>query len=146
VRFWQAIQATLERAEKEYGVPIGIIGVETIYGHDTGSFRVLDALTTLAFDFPVSHPRAKERSEFFKGEIEQFLTLQSRRSADPLEPRGSFACDMGMPQFMPSSVAEYAVDFDGNATIELWNRPAELPSQSPPCSSLCQRNSYRRHS
>ncbi len=130
VKFWQANQATLERAEKEYGVPIdiivGIIGVETIYGRDTGSFRVLDALTTLAFDFPISHPRAKERSEFFKGEIEQFLSLQSRRSADPLEPRGSFAGAMGMPQFMPSSVAKYAVDFDGDGTIDLWNSPADV--------------------
>ena len=101
VKFWQANQTTLERAEKEFGVPIdiivGIIGVETIYGRDTGSFRVMDAITTLAFDFPASHPRAKERSEFFKAEIEQFLTLQNRCSADPLEPRGSFAGAMGMP-------------------------------------------------
>ena len=130
VKFWQANQATLERAEKEYGVPVdiivGIIGVETIYGRDTGSFRVLDALTTLAFDFPSSHPRARERSEFFKGEVEQFLTLQSRRSADPFEPRGSFAGAMGMPQFMPSSVVKYAVDFDGDGTIDLWNSPADV--------------------
>ena len=73
VKFWQANQTTLERAEKEFGVPIdiivGIIGVETIYGRDTGSFRVMDAITTLAFDFPASHPRAKERSEFFKGAV-----------------------------------------------------------------------------
>ena len=130
VKFWQANQATLERAEKEYGVPIdiivGIIGVETIYGRDTGSFRVLDALTTLAFDFPDSHPRARERSEFFKGEVEQFLTLQSRRSADPFEPRGSFAGAMGMPQFMPSSWVKYAVDYDGDGTIDLWNSSADV--------------------
>ena len=130
VKFWQAHQATLVRAEKEYGVPIeiivGIIGVETIYGRDTGSFRVLDALTTLAFDFPASHPRARERSEFFKGEVEQFLTLQNRRSADPFEPRGSFAGAMGMPQFMPSSWVKYAVDFDGDGTIDLWNSPADV--------------------
>jgi membrane-bound lytic murein transglycosylase B len=130
VKFWQANQATLARAEKEYGVPmdiiVGIIGVETIYGRDTGSFRVLDALTTLAFDFPASHPRAKERSEFFKGEVEQFLTLQNRRAADPFEPRGSFAGAMGMPQFMPSSMARYAVDFDGDGTIDLWNSPADV--------------------
>ncbi len=130
VKFWQANLATLERAEKEYGVPIdiivGIIGVETIYGRDTGSFRVMDALTTLAFDFPASHPRARERSEFFKGEIEQFLTLQSRRSADPLEPRGSFAGAMGMPQFMPSSWVKYAVDFDGDGVIDLWGSPADV--------------------
>ena len=130
VKFWQVNQGLLERAEKEYGVPIdiivAIIGIETIYGRDTGSFRVMDAITTLAFDFPTSHPRAKERSEFFKGEVEQFLTLQSRRGADPLEPRGSFAGAMGMPQFMPSSWVKYAVDFDGDGTIDLWNSPADV--------------------
>jgi membrane-bound lytic murein transglycosylase B len=129
-RFWRANQAVLERAEQEYGVPasiiVGIIGVETIYGRDTGSFRVMDALTTLAFDFPVSHPRARERSEFFKGEIEQFLTLQSRRGASPFEARGSFAGAMGMPQFMPSSWIKYAVDFDGDGTIDLWNSSADV--------------------
>ena len=130
VKFWQANSATLERAEKEFGVPIaiivGIIGVETIYGRDTGSFRVMDAITTLAFDFPSSHPRAKERAEFFKGEVEQFLSLQSRRGADPFEPRGSFAGAMGMPQFMPSSWAKYAVDYDGDGNIDLWNSPADV--------------------
>ena len=130
VKFWQANLATLERAEKEFGVPIdiivGIIGVETIYGRDTGSFRVMDAITTLAFDFPASHPRAKERSEFFKGEVEQFLSLQSRRGADPFEPRGSYAGAMGMPQFMPSSWAKYAIDFDGDGTIDLWNSNADV--------------------
>jgi membrane-bound lytic murein transglycosylase B len=130
VRFWRANRATLERAEKEYGVPaeiiVGIIGVETIYGRDTGSFRVMDALSTLAFDFPASHPRARERSEFFKGEIEQFLTLQSRRGVNPFEARGSFAGAMGMPQFMPSSWVKYAVDFDGDGNIDLWDSPADV--------------------
>ena len=129
-KFWRANQSTLERAEKEYGVPaeiiVGIIGIETIYGRDTGSFRVMDALTTLAFDFPASHPRAQERSDFFKGEIEQFLTLQSRRGADPMAPKGSFAGAMGMPQFMPSSWVKYAVDFDGDGVIDLWASPADV--------------------
>ena len=133
MRFWLANQATLERAEKEFGVPpeliVGIIGVETIYGRDTGSFRVLDALCTLAFDFPASHPRAQERSAFFKSEIEQFLTLQSRRGASPtqaLSVKGSYAGAMGMPQFMPSSSVRYAVDFDGDGVIDLWNSPADV--------------------
>jgi membrane-bound lytic murein transglycosylase B len=129
-RFWLENQQTLERAEKEYGVPaeiiVGIIGVETIYGRDTGSFRVMDALTTLAFDFPPNHPRAKERSEFFKGEIEQFLTLQRRLEANPFDPRGSFAGAMGMPQFMPSSRVKYAVDFDGDGNIDLSGSPADV--------------------
>ena len=130
VRFWRANQSALERAEKDYGVPaeiiVGIIGVETIYGRDTGTFQVMDALTTLAFDFPASHPRASERSAFFKGEIEQFLTLQSRRGANPFEARGSYAGAMGMPQFMPSSWVKYAVDFDGDGTIDLWNSPTDV--------------------
>ena len=130
VSFWQANYATLARAEADYGVPaeiiVGIIGVETIYGRDTGSFRVIDSLATLAFDFPASHPRAQERSDYFKGELEQFLTMESRRNADPFEPRGSYAGAMGMPQFMPSSQAKHAVDFDGDGKIDLWNSPADV--------------------
>jgi membrane-bound lytic murein transglycosylase B len=133
VRFWQENRATLARAEQEYGVPaeviVGIIGVETIYGRNTGSFSVLEALATLAFDFPASHPRAAERSEFFKSEIEQFLTLESRRGATAIETmdiKGSYAGAMGMPQFMPSSWVKYAVDFDGDSNIDLWNNPADV--------------------
>jgi membrane-bound lytic murein transglycosylase B len=129
VKFWQNHAATLARAEKEYGVPqeiiVGIIGVETIYGQNTGSFRVMDALTTLAFDFPAAHPRAAERSEFFKRELEQFLSHQNRLGTDPMLALGSYAGAMGLPQFMPSSWVRFAVDFDGDDKIDLWNSPAD---------------------
>ncbi len=92
VDFWQANRAALERAEKEYGVPaeiiVGIIGVETIYGQQMGSYRVLDALATLAFDFPASHPRARPAQEFFRGELEQFLSLAQPHRAGPVDARG----------------------------------------------------------
>ena len=130
VRFWQANRATLERAEKEYGVPaeiiVGIIGVETIYGQNTGNFRVLDALATLAFDFPSSHPRAQERSAYFKGEWEQYLGLTQRAGIDPLSLRGSYAGAMGLPQFMPTSWVNFAVDFDGDSKVDLFNSPADV--------------------
>ncbi len=130
LRFWRLNQATLARAERDYGVPaeiiVGIVGVETIYGRDTGNFRVLDALMTLAFDFPASHPRAAERSAYFTSEVEQFLVLQSRSQADPLEAKGSYAGAMGLPQFMPSSWLKYAVDFDGDGRIDLLNSPADV--------------------
>jgi len=129
VRFWQAHADTLARAEADYGVPadiiVGIIGVETIYGQQMGNFRVLDALATLAFDFPASHPRAAERSAYFRGELEQFLSLQSRLGADPAQPLGSYAGAAGLPQFMPTSRAKYAVDFDGDGVVDLRGSAAD---------------------
>jgi membrane-bound lytic murein transglycosylase B len=130
VKFWQDNAAFLAKAEKEYGVPaeiiVGIIGVETIYGRDTGSYRVIDALTTLTFDFPSSHPRAAERQAFFKSELEHFLSLTSRTDVDPLSLRGSYAGAMGMPQFMPSSWAKYAIDFDEDGKVDLFNSTADV--------------------
>jgi membrane-bound lytic murein transglycosylase B len=130
VRFWRANADTLARAEQVYGVPpeiiVGIIGVETIYGRNMGSFRVIDALATLSFDFPDGHPRAAERQAFFRGELESFLSTESRTADDPLTPLGSYAGAMGMPQFMPSSMAKYAVDFDGDGRIDLVNNPADV--------------------
>lgn len=127
--FWHTNRATLERAEKEFQVPaeiiVGIIGVETIYGQQMGTYRVIDALCTLAFDFPSGHPRAAARQEFFRGELEQFLSLMNRTGADPMAHLGSYAGAMGMPQFMPSSVVKYAVDFDGDGRIDLSGSAAD---------------------
>lgn len=125
VRFWQQNRATLERAEQEFGVPaeiiVGIIGVETIYGQQMGDFRVLDALATLAFDFPETHPRAAERTTFFRGELEHFLAYHKANRTSPLRPRGSYAGAMGMPQFMPSSLVRWGLDYDGDKSIDLTN-------------------------
>lgn len=129
VQFWNQNQASLERAEREMGVPaamiVGIIGVETIYGQNMGSFRVIDALTTLTFDFPDAHPRASERTAFFKRELEQFLSLTYRSHTDPMSLRGSYAGAMGLGQFMPSSWSRYAIDFDGDGKVDLFSSPAD---------------------
>jgi len=99
--------------------------VETIYGQNMGNYRVLDALATLAFDFPQSHPRAAERSLYFKGELAQFLSMMQRGGIDPTLWRGSYAGALGQPQFMPSSWHKYAIDFDGDGKVDLFNSPAD---------------------
>ncbi len=126
-QFWQTYQSALTRAEQTYGVPaemvVGIIGVETFYGQNMGNYRVLDALTTLTLNFPSAHPRAAERQAFFKSELGHFLA-QAHHQGDA-SITGSFAGAMGWPQFMPSSVAKFAVDFDGDGRIDLRNSPVD---------------------
>ena len=116
VAFWRANAATLERAENEFGVPaeivVAIIGVETFYGRNAGSYRVADALTTLAFDYP-------RRAEYFRNELKQFLLQAREQKISPLAPKGSYAGAHGLPQFMPSSLRDYAVDYDGDGKIDL---------------------------
>lgn len=122
VAFWQANAAALARAEQVYGVPpeyvVAIIGVETQYGGNMGKYRVLEALSTLAFDYP-------RRAAYFRKELENFLLLTRAEGIDPLAPRGSYAGAMGLGQFMPGSFRSYAVDFDGDGHRDLWRNPRD---------------------
>lgn len=124
--FWRDHQHALERAEKTYGVPVevvlGIIGVETMYGRNTGNFRVLDVLTTLALDFPAGRG---DRSAFFKAELGAFLKLCAVRSWDPESVAGSYAGAIGWPQFMPSSIHRWGVDFDGDGKVDVQRSPVD---------------------
>ncbi len=126
VEFWRAHADTLRRAEAQYGVPaaivVGIVGVETLYGRHTGSFRVLDALATLAFDFP---PGRRDRSAFFRDELEALFVLAAREHIDAGSLRGSYAGAMGWPQFMPSSISRWAIDFDGDGRVDLHGSVAD---------------------
>ena len=128
VKFWLANQATLQRAYEQYGVPpeviVGIIGVETIYGRYMGNFRVLDALTTLAFDYP-STPNRAERMTTFRKNLEDYLVWTRDARIDPTSVLGSYTGAIGIPQFLPSSIVKYAVDFEGNHQIDLRTSQAD---------------------
>ncbi len=129
-QFWKQNQKTLQDAEEKFGVPawlvVGIIGVETFYGQHTGNFRTLDALSTLTFDFPSEHPRAKERQAFFSKELAHFLVLAHQEKIKPSSIKGSYAGALGLPQFMPSSWAKFAIDFDGDKHIDLFANKADV--------------------
>lgn len=125
VEFWRQHAAVLARAGREYGVPpeiiVATIGIETLYGRQSGTFSVLEALAMLAFDYP---PRA----ELFRSELEEFLLLTRETGLDALKVRGSYAGAMGIPQFLPSSYRRYAVDFDGDGRKSLWREADAIGS------------------
>jgi membrane-bound lytic murein transglycosylase B len=127
VAFWSANEKWLAMAEEVYGVPpeivVGIVGVESIYGRQMGNFRIIDALATLAFDFPTGR---SDRSAFFKDELESWFVLCKSEGIDPLAWRGSYAGAIGMAQFMPSSFNKYAVDLDGDGHVNLHDSAADV--------------------
>jgi membrane-bound lytic murein transglycosylase B len=122
VLFWNANQAIIRKVAETYKVAprilVAIVGVETRYGKSTGNYPVLDALSTLAFDYP---PRAA----FFRRELTQYLLMTREEHLDPLAQKGSYAGAMGMPQFISSSFRHYAVDFDKDGKRDLWNNTAD---------------------
>ncbi len=122
VEFWGANRTALKRAESQYGVPaeiiLAIMGVETRFGRVTGSYRVLDALATLGFDFP-------KRADFFRGQLADYIRLINQENIEPGSLKGSYAGAMGYGQFIPSSYLEYAVDFDGDGKRDIWSNPVD---------------------
>jgi len=120
VQWWQAHAATLADAQQRYGVPpeivAGIVGVESFFGRMTGNYRVLDALATLAFDFPTGR---SDRSAFYRSELRAYLVWCALEGRDADTARGSFAGAIGWPQFMPSSLLKYAVDYDHDGHVDL---------------------------
>jgi membrane-bound lytic murein transglycosylase B len=122
LKFWKKNETYLTRAQRQFGVPaeyiVAIIGVETMYGKQTGRFRTLDALTTLAFDFP-------RRAPYFRSELEQYLLLASEQDFNLLAINSSYAGALGIPQFMPSNYRKYALDYNGNGHIDILHEPAD---------------------
>jgi len=124
VAFWDSHAEALAREEREYGVPaeiiVGILGIESMFGRNTGNFRVMDVLTTLAFVYPDTPTRAA-RMDYFRSELENALLFARESDIDPFSLRGSYAGAIGFPQFMPASIRKYAVDYDGDGKIDLRN-------------------------
>lgn len=123
IKFWQENAPALAAVEQKYGVPaeiiIAILGVETLYGQKTGTHRVIDALSTLAFAYP-------PRSKFFLSELENYLLLCREENINPLEPTGSYAGAMGLPQFMPSNFRTYAANFDNDSHRDIWHNKSDV--------------------
>lgn len=118
--FWAAHEVWLDAAERRWGVPaelvVGIIGVETFYGRVTGNYRVLDALATLSLDFPKGR---RDRSEFFRSELGEFLKLAHEQNLPTTAVKGSYAGAIGLGQFLPGSINRYAVDFDADGRVDM---------------------------
>lgn len=121
-KFWKDNEILLKEVEQRYGVNaeiiVAILGVETRYGRTQGNYRVIDSLSTLAFDYP---PRAK----FFRQQLEEFFLLAREQNHDPLDLKGSYAGAMGYGQFIPSSYRHFAVDYDEDGFADIWNNPAD---------------------
>ncbi len=128
VRFWKTNRAVLQRATAEFGVPpeiiVGIIGVETIYGRQMGNFRVLDVLSTLAFDYPDTKNR-DSRQALFRQNLEAFLLWTRDSQLDPTTVLGSYSGAIGIPQFLPTSIRSYAVDYEDKQYIDLRTSEAD---------------------
>ncbi|MEE4175076.1 MAG: lytic murein transglycosylase B [Xanthomonadales bacterium] len=126
--FWRANEALIEEVSERYGVDpqviVAIIGVETFYGRITGTFRVLDALTTLSFYYP--RDRTRDRTAFFSKELLEYVKLGDEEQLPLPDVTGSYAGAMGMGQFMPSSYRAYAVDFDGDGRRDLWQSTPDV--------------------
>ncbi len=122
LKFWLSHEETLKQAEWEYGVPqeiiVAVIGVETMYGRNSGRFSTLDALTTLAFDYP-------RRADFFRSELEHYLLLTREQGWDMFKVKSSYAGALGIPQFMPSSYLNFAVDYNNDNLIDLIDDPVD---------------------
>ena len=129
VKFWNKNQQTLQRAAEDFGVDpaiiVSIIGVETNYGRNTGSYRVVDALSTLAFDYYVSIEKRESRKKFFTTQLEHLFLLAREQNQDPLSLKGSYAGAMGWGQLMPNSYRNYAVDYDGDKLADILTNPTD---------------------
>ena len=136
-KFWQENEDTLAALEKKYKVPaeiiVSIVGVETYYGKNKGKYPVIQALSTLAFDYP-------KRAKFFKKELEHFLVMTKEQNLDPLSIKGSYAGAMGIPQFIPSSYRNFAVGFKSNKSVDIVN---DLDSALASVANYLRKNGWK---